>query len=319
MRDRNYPKIALEWAPESNGGTRQFYSIVIIVFILTLILASIIASVEVPPENKRRVVALPDRVAEYLSEKPKPPPLPPLPPPPPPPVKVKPKVVRKLELDDEKKPLTEVEKVAREKASESGLIALGNELADLLDSSGVDAMVKGQLNEGAGNTNASSLATSSIAAGTTDGSGGVDGEEYVGRVNTSSLSDRERTLVRQSLFKEDADGEIATAGAGAQRTSERSGRVRSEEDITMVFDQHKGALYSIYSRERRKTPGLKGKIVLELVVAPDGSVTAAKIVSSELNSSALEQRILARVRLFNFGTGEVEPVTVTFPIEFLPS
>jgi len=86
-----------------------------------------------------------------------------------------------------------------------------------------------------------------------------------------------------------------------------------------VFDQHKGSLYSIYNRERRKKPGLKGKIVLELTISPEGKVTAARIVSSELNDPSLERRLLARVKMFKFQEKSVEPVTVVFPVEFLPS
>ncbi|MCK4708418.1 MAG: energy transducer TonB, partial [Gammaproteobacteria bacterium] len=94
---------------------------------------------------------------------------------------------------------------------------------------------------------------------------------------------------------------------------------RAEEGITIVFDQHKSQLYTIYNRARRKNPGLKGKIVLEITVAPSGKVTKIRVISNQLNDSKLETRLVKRIKQFNFGAQLVEEITVTYPIEFLPS
>jgi TonB family protein len=85
-----------------------------------------------------------------------------------------------------------------------------------------------------------------------------------------------------------------------------------------VFDKNKGAIYALYNRELRTDPTLQGKIVFEIAIDPAGNVTDVKIVSSELNSPELEKKLLARIRLFNFGTKEVETLIVTYPIDFLP-
>jgi protein TonB len=319
VKDNHYRKIALQWSPESQGDGRRFYSIFALVLILALLLSVFVANVTMPPETKR-AVDLPDRVAQYLSEKPKPPPPPPAPPPPPPPppvVEVKPTVVRKQE--EEVKPLTEEEKVARDTAAQSGLVALSSELSDLLDSSAADTSVRGGLTEGAAKTEAASVSTDALLAGTPSATQTVNDAEYVAQVGSSQLGSRERANVKQTLFKENEKGEVAAAGETGKPSTARTGNVRSEEAISMVFDQNKASLFSIYNRERRNTPGLKGKLVLELTIAPDGSVISVRVVSSELNSPGLEQRILSRVKLFNFGPGNVEPVKVTFPIEFLPS
>lgn len=319
MKDNHYRKIALQWSPESQGDGRRFYSIFTLILILALLLSVFVANVTVPPKAKR-AVDLPDRVAQYLSEKPKPPPPPPAPPPPPPPppvVEVKPTVVRKQE--EEVKPLTEEEKVARDTAAQSGLIALSSELSDLLDSSAADTSVRGGLTEGSAKTEVASVSTDALLSGTPSATQTVNDAEYVAQVGSSQLGSRERANVKQTLFKENEKGEVAAAGKTGKPSTARTGNVRSEEAISMVFDQNKASLFSIYNRERRNTPGLKGKLVLELTIAPDGSVISVRVVSSELNSPGLEQRILGRVKLFNFGPGNVEPVKVTFPIEFLPS
>jgi hypothetical protein len=48
-------------------------------------------------------------------------------------------------------------------------------------------------------------------------------------------------------------------------------------------------------------------------------VLKVNVTSSELNDTKLEKRIVARVKKFNFGAENVKAVTVTYPIEFLPS
>ena len=93
---------------------------------------------------------------------------------------------------------------------------------------------------------------------------------------------------------------------------------RGMSNIRQVFDAQKTSLYSLYRRELRQDPTLEGKVMLELVIEPDGSVSSCEVVSSELGNQSLEQRIAMRVRLFNFGEDDVEPRTVRFPIDFLP-
>ncbi len=86
-----------------------------------------------------------------------------------------------------------------------------------------------------------------------------------------------------------------------------------------MFDRNKGAIYALYSRALREKPELQGKMVLEFTVAPSGEVTMCRIVSSELNNPELEQKIVARVRLFRFEARDVETITTTKPIDFFPA
>jgi TonB family protein len=85
------------------------------------------------------------------------------------------------------------------------------------------------------------------------------------------------------------------------------------------MDKNKSKLHALYRKARRSNPGIKGKIVLEITISPDGKVLVVNIASSELNDSKLESRIVARVKRFNFGAANVKAVTVTYPVEFLPS
>ena len=87
-----------------------------------------------------------------------------------------------------------------------------------------------------------------------------------------------------------------------------------------MFDRYKDTLYRIYNRELRKDSFLKGKLVLQLTIEPDGSVSNCKVKSSELNSEELEKKIIARVMRFNFGKKkDAKPLTILYPINFLPA
>jgi periplasmic protein TonB len=102
-------------------------------------------------------------------------------------------------------------------------------------------------------------------------------------------------------------------GAGSGKAS------RSEEEIALVFDRNKGAIDALYARALRDKPNLQGKLVLELTIGADGSVTRCEVVSSELNDPELERKLAARVRLFRFEAKDVGTITVTKPIDFFPA
>ena len=87
----------------------------------------------------------------------------------------------------------------------------------------------------------------------------------------------------------------------------------------MVFDRNKGVIYAMYNRALRKDPSLQGKLVLRLTISPSGKVITCELVSNELGSQALGQKVVQRVKLFNFGAKDVDEMTVTYPIDFLPA
>jgi hypothetical protein len=141
-----------------------------------------------------------------------------------------------------------------------------------------------------------------------------------GGLNTSSLS---RDVAGTGLSGRGTSRVTTTIGSGfgdAQRPLSDSVRgSRTDEEIQLVFDRNKSALYSIYQRALRKNPTLKGKVVLKITIAPSGQVLAASIYSSDLGDKLLEMKIAARVKLFNFGQKDVDKITITYPIDFLPA
>ncbi len=95
---------------------------------------------------------------------------------------------------------------------------------------------------------------------------------------------------------------------------------RTDEEIQIVFDRYKAALYRLYNRELRKDPTLRGQIVLELTIEPDGSVSFCEVRSSSMDAPMLAQQVVSRVNTFDFGAKEdVAPITIVYPIDFLPA
>jgi TonB family protein len=111
---------------------------------------------------------------------------------------------------------------------------------------------------------------------------------------------------------------IGPAG-GASRSGSSGKASRSREEIELVFDKNKGAIFALYNRALRRDPSLEGKLVLRLTIDPNGTVSFCEIVSSELNDPELERKLVQRVKLFRFEEKDVEAITTTKPIDFFPA
>ena len=94
---------------------------------------------------------------------------------------------------------------------------------------------------------------------------------------------------------------------------------RTDEEIQIVFDRYKAALYRLYNRELRNDPTLRGQVVLRLTIEPDGSVSMCELQSSDMNAPALAAQVVERVKTFAFGAKDVPAITILYPIDFLPA
>jgi TonB family protein len=204
--------------------------------------------------------------------------------------KVKPKKVEQKKIE-----------TARQKAQRSGLLAFKDELAELRDNDVLKDIQNSRLIKSA-ERKAARVERSLITANASSGSGGINTAKLSRGTGGTALAGRATTQVSSPV-----DG----VGTG-------QGDV-SIEEIQLVFDRNKAAIYSIYNRALRKDPTLEGKVVLKLTITPDGKVVACELVSSELSAPGLERKLVTRVRLFDFGAKKVETMVVTYPIDFLPS
>ncbi len=239
---------------------------------------------------------------------------------------------------------------ARRKAASVGLLALSDELQQV-SGAALAVQLRDDIRPGPGLGSSQGPGTGAGAAAglpvralitgqAAQGSGGVDTAAYSRHSGGGGLAGRATTLVDgaagdgrggagapggSGTGKGTGSGTSDSPGAQAQARGGSlhkggSGRAsRSIEDIKLVFERHKGAIYALYNRALRDAPALQGKLVLELRIAPGGQVEGLRIVSSELGADELERKLLARIRQFDFGAKDVDVMVVTWPVDFLPS
>lgn len=92
---------------------------------------------------------------------------------------------------------------------------------------------------------------------------------------------------------------------------------RTQEEIQLVFERHKGEFDRLYSRALRRNPDLGGRVTFEFAIAPSGRVLRARILHSDLGDPALERRLLTKLKTLDFGAKDVETTVVTYWIDFL--
>ncbi len=334
MSTVTYQGLALSWHPQ-NDNDKPFAIFLALVLTLFIGLGLFLSTIEVPETSHRAKVEIPERIARFIMEKPEPAPKPPAPKKE---IKIKEKPKPETKPEEAPKPkqptvkrkkpekptkLTKKESSAREKAAKSGLIALSNELSDLIDTSSIDAMMGKPLKKASKVGKATQVATVNTALIT---SGSAQEAKHVNIdanlpnvISHTTLDTQQREAAAQALLAARAEGSVASKKAENSEEQPRVGNQRSEEAIAYVIDQNKSKLHAIYRSARRNNPGIMGMIVLEITILPSGEVEEVTIKSSELNNSRLEARLVARIKQLDFGSRNVNTITVTYPIEFLPS
>lgn len=294
-----YRLYELPWSPTEEVESR-FRKVLRFAFGVFIVLALIITFAPAPPKEKAAQPEISDRIVKLIIQK-KPPP-----PPPPPKVEKPPEAPKPTPKAEQPKPPPD----ARQKAQ--NLLRL-DQLADLRDNSVLDKVAQTKnLTGKVGETTASerSLITSKVGRS----SGGINtaalSRGYGG--GAGSLEGHDTTQVTSSVLN-------AKAEDGVRRGQGSTKAARSREEIELVFDRNKGAIYALYSRALRDKPDLRGKLVLELTIAPSGEITRCAVVSSELNDPELERKLVARIKLFRFEARDVEAITTTKPIDFFPA
>ena len=118
-----------------------------------------------------------------------------------------------------------------------------------------------------------------------------------------------------------ATSSIGAIGGGTGRPlSGGPGSARTDEEIQIVFDRHKAALYRLYNRALRRNPTLQGQMLLRMTIEPDGSVSACALQSSDMKAPTLSSQVVERVKTFDFGAKDGIPaITILYPIDFLPA
>lgn len=322
----------LPWNPE-HGERKRLITAAALVVPLFLAVAGYVSWIELPEPDRQEREALPPQLAKLIIEK-REPPKPVLPEPEPEPPKPEERPVEQSKPEPkpvapepepepepqvaekpEPKPEPKSEEVARarDKARNSGILAMGNELSkisSLAESVKLDGPVTHTAEPIARKTG------DALASRATENarSSGVNEAALNREARQVALAERERAEVAQAQVA------AAAREEAREETVETAARTRSREELRRTMDANKSAIYSIYNRELRRKPSLQGSITPELVIEPNGTVSSCSVVESTLNEPALESKICNRLRLVDFGARPgVDQTRIRYPIELLPS
>jgi hypothetical protein len=306
------PAFSLPWDGD-RSDVRTLRKYLLVTMAVVFLFGLVIPWLPVPETDRTELEELPPQLARIMMEKTQPEPV--IPPPP------VPEVVEEVapEPEPEKLPEPEVERTvepeptvadAREKAAVSGLLAFQDAFADMREAVDMDKLNDtGAIQQGAGE--AATIDRSVLTSEHGTRSAGVNVAALSRNTGGVALSGRATTKVE---VPEGSQGE-----GGVRAPRELDARSRSIEDIRRVFDSNKGAIFAIYNRALRQDPTLQGKVVLELVINPEGAVVDCRVVASEITDESVVAKIVNRVRLFNFGARDVGTTTISYPVHFLPT
>ncbi|MEX0824234.1 MAG: AgmX/PglI C-terminal domain-containing protein [Woeseia sp.] len=314
-----YREYELPWTAGSEQE-QKFRKLLAWIMAVLLFLGAVWPFIPTPAPDPTQVEEVPPRIAKLLLErKPPPPPPPQVREPEPEPVpKAEPEPQQVVEQAPEPEPVPEPEpapvdqqQVARERA-QAALMPFAEDLAQLRDSDVVDRVADNRpltASVGSAERNERSMITSRAGAA----SSGINTAAMSRNTGGTGLGSRETTQVASNVAN------LADNAGGARRTGTSGKASRSREEIELVFDRNKGAIFALYNRALRADPTLEGKLVLRLTIAPSGEVTACEVVSSELGDEDMERKLVQRVMLFRFEAKDVETITTTKPIDFFPA
>ena len=106
-------------------------------------------------------------------------------------------------------------------------------------------------------------------------------------------------------------------GAGTSAQAQGSG-YRSNESLLSVVRRYAPGIQFCYDNELRKKPGLRGKLVVAMVVLANGTVSEATIVEDTLNSPAVRACALAQIKGWQFPAIASGVTSFKTPFVFTP-
>ena len=262
--------------------------------------------VETPPAPPAPVAEEPPPAPEPTPEPPKPEPK-------------KPEPVKEVKPEPKPQPTQEqLQQRARQVAQRSGLLAMQDQLADLRDRNltSLDGRpLTSAAQTGGAETQADVDPSATFARSASAASSGITSPAGAGRRQSGTKLDQRKTTTVESPVGFGKD--VQRPGQGGDKLIAG----RTLEEIQLAFDRAKSAFYIIFDRAARANANIStGKIVVSLTIAPDGSVTDCRVVSSTFGDPDLENKVVQRVKLLNFGAKDVPTFTYpNYPINYLPS
>lgn len=292
--------VVMPWTKKGEDE-KKYRKILLLTLLLCLFFGLVIPQWQIPIPDRVKSTPIPERLAKMIKQRA-------LPKPKPKPKKIKPEELKK---EQKKKPTEAERKAAKKKVQNKGVLAFRNNLADLLEDT-PEAKLGASASLSTKGAVSQHVNRHILTAQASSGSGGI---------RTSSLSqDVAGTGDKLSAVAfSRVESDIGTAAEDDRPLSDGPGPSRTDEEIQIVFDRYKAALYRIYNRALRVNPTLQGKVVLRLTIEPNGTVSFAKVESTDMDAKKMLAKIVARVKRFNFGPKDGVPkITILYPIDFLP-
>jgi hypothetical protein len=314
IKDLHSRPLVMPWTwggEDDRRFQKSLLSTLAVCLLLALTISLITLPILRPPEEVQ-----PEQVLHItMAQLPRPPPPPRVPPPKPqvqkPVEKPTPQLAQQPPTEEPVKPAVETP----EPPKPAGLMVFKQQLAAL-----AQAQVNPALGAAASINNANSSVGRPERAMLTSSAPGSSGG-----INLAAVSrglgpggGTERNAIHGGVLTQASSG-IGTGAAASRPVSGGPGPGRTDEEIQIVFDRHKSQLYRLYNLELRRDPTLQGKMILRLTIEPDGSVSMCMLHGSNMNAPDLATQVVERVKGFNFGAKVVPPVTIIYPIDFLPA
>jgi len=131
-------------------------------------------------------------------------------------------------------------------------------------------------------------------------------------VSASSLVIEELTPVSGGGSGEGSDAAADDAGGGS------SNPYRSNASLMAVVRRYAPGIQFCYDNELKRSPGIRGKMVVAITVAAPGAVTDARVVSNTVGSTRLGECALAQIREWRFPAVPSGSTVFRAPFVFTP-
>ncbi|UTW46086.1 AgmX/PglI C-terminal domain-containing protein [bacterium SCSIO 12696] len=306
------PNLQLAWSGcfDIDYDFKRILRVFLIVFALVAIAVPFIPVPEIPRAEQE---ILPPQLAQVVLEEQKlPEPKKEIPKPKPKPKPKKPEVQKKPEPKPVPKPKPEpVNRLedARKVAAQSGINQFKDDLAAMRDVMDMAQLEKNNLSSGI--HTAAEVKRDVINSGAAGTSGGINTADLSTDVGGVALSGRENVQVSSTIQQGIANGKSAPRNS-------RGVAGRSDQEIRRVMDRHKAGVFSVYNRALRKHPELEGKFTFKMIIESDGRISNVELVSSELKNTALERKLLAKIRMIQFPATSLARTEKKYTFAFLP-
>ena len=299
--------------PWTRGGEddQRFRKSLTISLLAGLLLGLLLPMIDLPLPERWQLTEVPDRLTRLIQERT-------LLPPPPAQERTRPEEQQPPEvvplLAEEGTPQPANDQPPEKSMASKGILAFREKFAKLAEHDsvaqlGAEARVTRSGEAAAGRPQRALVSTA--AAGS---NAGVNLASFSRDVGGGNGKDLEGVAVAR------ATSSIAGTGGTSRPLSGGPGSARTDEEIQIVFDRHKAALYRLYNRELRRDPTLQGQMILRLTIEPDGSVSFCGLQSTDMKAPQLSAQVVERVKTFDFGAKEgVSALTIVYPIDFLPA